>query len=150
MTNIHQTTKITGACQNSIRTVMTTYRLWKILCVTLKLLEKSLSVRLALNEATHWISAKKTKHCIALFVEHPMQLTEGRVRGAGGREGSQALRRVVLAVTSPHWREADTLTKAAGAAAVRCPGTCTGAARQRVVLNRSDEDMWGVTVRSCI
>lgn len=87
MTNIHQTTKITGACQNSIRTVMTTYRLWKILCVTLKLLEKSLSVRLALNEATHWISAKNTKHCIALFVEHPMQLTEGRVRGAEGREG---------------------------------------------------------------
>lgn len=58
--------------------------------------------------------------------------------------------RVVLEVTRPQWREADTFPKAAGAAARCCPGTRRGAARQRVELNTSDEDMRGANARSRI
>lgn len=38
-------------------------------------------------------------------------------------------------------REVDTVTKSAGGAAVRCPETCTGAARQRRGFDRADDDM---------
>lgn len=56
------------------------------------------------------------------------------------REGREC-RRLVLTVTILQSRQVDTLTKAAGADAARCPGSCTGTARQRAVLNKSDEDM---------
>lgn len=38
-------------------------------------------------------------------------------------------------------REVDTVTKSAGGAAVRCPETCTGTARQRRGFDRADDDM---------
>lgn len=43
------------------------------------------------------------------------------------REGREC-RRLVLTVTGPQSRQVDTLKKAAGAAAVRCRGSCTDTA----------------------